>query len=87
VRDIVRIPEASNPDKSSSLQLGFLASGNREWMQQVLLQFWPAVVADASLNSESELMGDPFLDHVCLSEKRGSAGSFCRFAMPAEVAW
>jgi hypothetical protein len=84
VRDIARIPEASNPDKSSSLLLRFSPSGDRA--QHARLCLGPAVLTVASWNPEGELLEDPLLDHICLSEEKGLAGSLPRSAIPAEVA-
>ena len=83
MRDFARIPEASKPDKSSSLLLGFSFSGNRAHSQ-----FQPpaGVLAAASRNSESELLEDLLLDHIYLSEERALRVPPPRFATPAELA-
>jgi hypothetical protein len=84
VRDIARIPEASNPDKSSSLLLRFLLSCDRAMHAQ--LQPRSAVLAVASRNPESELLEDLLLDHIYLSEEKALRVPPPRSATPAEVA-
>ena len=84
MRDFARIPEASKPDKSSSLLLRFSFSSDRARHAQ----FQPpaGVLAAASRNSESELLEDLLLDHINLSEERALRVPPPRSAIPAEVA-
>jgi hypothetical protein len=84
VRDIVRIPEASKPDKSCSLLLSVSFSG--DWAQHAPSQARPAVLGVASRNSEIELLEDLLRDDVYLSEGRAMRVPPRRFAIPAEVA-
>jgi len=84
VRDFARIPEASKPDKSSSLLLRFSFSGYRA--QHAQIQPRPAVLEVASRNRESELIEDLLLDNIYLSEERALRVPPPRSAIPAEVA-
>jgi hypothetical protein len=83
MRDIARIPEASIPDKSSSLLLRFSFSGDAA--QHARFQPRLAVLAVASRNSESGLLEDLLLDHLYLSEERALRVPPSRSAIPAEI--
>jgi hypothetical protein len=84
VRDFARIPEASKPDKSSSLLLRFPFGGDRA--QHAEFQPRPAVLALASRNPESELLEDRLLDDIYLSEESGLGVRAPRSEIPAGVA-
>ena len=84
MRDFARIPEASKPDKSSSLLLRFPFSGDRP--QHAEFQPRPAVLALASRNPESELLEDGLLGEIYLSEESGLRVRALRSEIPARVA-
>ena len=84
MRDFVQIPEASKPDKSSSLLLRFPFSGDRA--QHAEFQPRPAVLAVASRNPKSELLEDLLLDDIYLSEESGLRVPGLRSKIPARVA-